>query len=383
MNPSKKIGIGFSLFTLASAVVYFTTSVIATEKANHAATNLKSEVGAITYAANAPQLSSIKVNAVTEVSLPIAESMNGKLAYDEDLTARVSSPVLGRVLSSHIEIGDSVSKNKPLAEIDSPDLANADADWTKAKTEEQRKRLAFERAKSLLEHDVIARKDFESAEAEYAQSQAEAKRSRLHMHNLNAIGNENGKFSLKAPIAGMIIDKQINPGMEVRPDAQIPLFVISDLNKLWVLIDVPERHIGDIKSGQKIGLELDAYPNQVFEAKVDRIGLALDPNTRRIQVRAVLFNKDKKLRPEMFAHVLFLSKGDKKAIKLPNTSLITEGLYSFVFVEKQVGEFKKQRVNIVKRGKEFSYVDSGLTSGQRVVTVGALLLNSEVATHAQ
>ena len=383
MTPPKKIGLGLSIITIASVVIYFTTSVIATEKASHPATNSKSEAGTITYAANAPQLSSIKVDAVTEVSLPIAEPMNGKLAYDEDLTARVSSPVLGRVLFSHIEIGDNVSKNKPLAEIDSPDLANADADWTKAKTDEQRKRLAFERAKSLLEHDVIARKDFEAAEADYAQSQAETKRSHLHMHNLNAIGNENGKFSLKAPIAGMIIDKQINPGMEVRPDAQTPLFVISDLNKLWVLIDVPERHIGDIKSGQKLGLELDAYPDQVFEAKVDRIGLALDPNTRRIQVRAVLSNKDKKLRPEMFAHVLFLSEGDKKAIKIPNTSLITEGLYSFVFVEKRVGEFQKQRVNIIKKGKELSYVDSGLTSGQRVVTVGALLLNSEVATHAQ
>ncbi|MEB0178351.1 efflux RND transporter periplasmic adaptor subunit, partial [Undibacterium sp. CCC3.4] len=88
-----------------------------------------------------------------------------------------------------------------------------------------------------------------------------------------------------------------------------------------------------------------AYPDQLFDATVDRVGLALDPNTRRIQVRGVLSNHDQKLRPEMFARISFLSDSDKKAIKVPNTSLIAEGLYSYVFVEKKEGEFQKQRVN--------------------------------------
>ena len=183
MNSPKKISLGLGIAAVVSVIIYFTTSVTATEKASHPATGQKADLGTINYSANAPQLSSIKVAAVTEVNLPIADAMNGKLVYDEDVTARVSSPVLGRVLSSHIEIGDSVSKNKPLAEIDSPDLATAEADWTKAKADELRKRLSFERANLLLEHEVIARKDFESAEADYSQAQAETRRSSLHMRN--------------------------------------------------------------------------------------------------------------------------------------------------------------------------------------------------------
>ncbi|MEB0284895.1 hypothetical protein, partial [Sphingomonas sp. 10B4] len=80
---------------------------------------------------------------------------------------------------------------------------------------------------------------------------------------------------------------------------------------------------------------------------------------------------------EMFARISFLSDSDKKAIKVPNTSLIAEGLYSYVFVEKKEGEFQKQRVNIIRRGQNNSYVDSGLNADQRIVTEGSLLLNAE------
>jgi cobalt-zinc-cadmium efflux system membrane fusion protein len=170
-------------------------------------------------------------------------------------------------------------------------MATADADFAKAKADQQRKKLNLDRAQKLLEQ-VIARKDVESAEADYLQAAAETKRAGLRMRNLNAQGSENGKFILKAPISGLVTDKQINPGLEVRPDAAAPLLTITDLNRLWVLVDVPERYIGNIKNGQKIQLEFDAYPDQIFDALVDRVGLALDPTTRRIQIRGILNNKD-------------------------------------------------------------------------------------------
>ena len=81
MNSSKKTILALSIITLTAIVIYFTTSVTATEKPSHPTPDLKPELGIISYPANAPQLSSIKVDAVTEVSLPIADAMNGKLAY--------------------------------------------------------------------------------------------------------------------------------------------------------------------------------------------------------------------------------------------------------------------------------------------------------------
>ena len=343
--------------------------------------------GSISYPVNAPQLSMIKVGPLKLQALPAADSMNGRLSYDENLTARVSSPVLGRLLSAPVEIGDSVKKDTTLALLDSPDLAAADADWAKAKADETRKQLTLTRSQQLFEHEIIARKELEGAQADYQQAAAETRRAALRMRNLKAVGNENGSFALKAPIAGMIADKQVNPGMEVRPDAAAPLFVISDLSHLWVVIDVPEAYLGQVQIGQKLALEFDAYPNQLFSAEVARVGLALDPSTRRIQVRGVLSNRDMKLRPEMFATVSFLAAGDKQGYRIPNTALIVEGLYSYLFVEKRAGEFEKQKVHIQSKGRDASFAaaeqNPALNEHVKIVSEGALLLNAEVATHAQ
>lgn len=340
--------------------------------------------GVVKFAPNAPQLSSLKVAAVKEVPLPASDAINGRIAYDENATTRIVSPVAGRVIALHAEIGDKVARGADLADIDSPDLANAEADWRKAQADEALKRRAFDRAKILFDGGVLARKDYEVAEADYRQAKAETKRTSLRMRNLHADGREEGKFGLKTPISGIVADKQINPGLEVRPDQPNPLFIVTDLARLWVIADVPERSAADIHPGQAVTLETDAYPGQRFAAKVDRVGLVLDPGTRRIQVRCSVNNGDLKLKPEMFARVSFLAgDGGEKAIPLPNTSLFAEGMYSYVFVEKQPGNFEKRRVKVILRGHERSFVDAGLASGERVVTEGAFLLNAEAAGDAQ
>jgi cobalt-zinc-cadmium efflux system membrane fusion protein len=92
------------------AVIYSAKLVTATEKKTDTPQTAKAEIGKISYPANAPQLASIKLATISEVSLPIADTMNGKLAYDENVTSRVSSPVAGRVIHSTVEIGDYVKR---------------------------------------------------------------------------------------------------------------------------------------------------------------------------------------------------------------------------------------------------------------------------------
>lgn len=367
---------------IASAGIYYVHALQDPKPSSPAAKH--AQPGVVKFAPNAPQLSSLKVETVTEVPLPVSEPINGRITYDENVTTRITSPIAGRVISLHAEIGDAVKRGTVLADINSPDLATTEADWRKAQADELRKRLAFARARTLFDGEVLARKDYESADADYRQAQAETKRTNLRMKNLNAAGKEDGQFGLKSPLAGIVADKQINPGQEVRPDLPNPLFIVTDLNRLWVALDVPERSAADIRPGQPVTIETDAYPNQQFPAKVDRVGLVLDPGTRRIQVRCSVSNIDRKLKPEMFARVSFLADdGVKKAIPLPNTSLFVEGMYSYVFIEKQTGTFEKRRVSVKIKGHDKSFIDAGLANGERVVTEGAFLLNAEVAGNAQ
>lgn len=384
MNTKKKI-----IFIMATAVLAGGTVIGAKElTASHetlvaANSGAPAEPGVVRYAAGAPQLSSLRVRSVTDEPMPVAEPSNARIAYDENVTARISSPIAGRVTALRAEIGDVVSRNAALLEIDSPDYAAAEADWRKAKADEVRKKLAFDRSNRLLENEVIARKDYESAEADYQQSAAETWRASLRLRNLNAVGHEAGRFLLKAPLAGVVADKQVNPGQEVRADLPNPLFTITDITHLWVIIDLPERNLDNIRPGQAVSIETDAYPDQRFSGQVERIGLALDPTTRRVQVRCSVLNPDKRLKPEMFARVAFVAEDGKKAVRVPNTSLIVNGIDSYVFVEKQAGVFERRRVNVALRGADSSFIDRGIASGDRVITEGTLLLNSEVSSDAQ
>jgi cobalt-zinc-cadmium efflux system membrane fusion protein len=128
-----------------------------------------------------------------------------------------------------------------------------------------------------------------------------------------------------------------------------------------------------------VTIDVDAYPGGDFWGKVASIGEVLDPATRRVQVRCVVNNPSRQLKPEMFARVTPIEDARVKLPRIQNSALITQGLYSYVFVEKEPGVFEKREVTLGLQGRSESYVKQGLSDGERVVTTGALLLNSELA----
>ncbi len=339
--------------------------------------------GVVHFAAGEPQLAAIRAEPVRTEPMPAADPVNGRIVFDENTTSRISSPLTGRVLHVLAGAGDSVKRGAPLLQIDAPDLANAEADQHKALSEETRKRLAYERATRLHDNEVIARKELEAAEADYVQAQADARRAAARLRNLQASGHENGKFALRAPLAGTVVERNVNPGQEVRPDLERPLFLLTDIQRLWVVADVPEKQLSHVHVGQTVTVESDAWPEQQFGARVERVGVAVDPVTRRVQVRCALSNPEGKLKPEMFVRVAFLADGERRGIRVHNGSLVTDGIYTAVFVETHPGTFEKRRVTLALRGNDHSFVDTGLSEGERVVTEGALLLSSEAAADAQ
>jgi len=155
--------------------------------------------------------------------------------------------------------------------------------------------------------------------------------------------------------------------------------VITDPRHLWVQIDLPERQLGKVQPGRPVAIEVDAYPDVTFAGKVTVIGGALDPVTRRVQVRCEVENPSLKLKPEMFARVTPVANKQSQLPRVPNTALVTQGLYSFIFVEQSAGVLQRRRVTLGMQGSQYTYIKEGLRASERVVTSGALLLNSELA----
>jgi cobalt-zinc-cadmium efflux system membrane fusion protein len=332
----------------------------------------------VLLAPNSPKRAYIKEAIVELVQRPLMDPVTGTLTYDETRTARVSSPIAGRVTGAIAALGVSVKAGDTLAELDSPELGQAQSDYADAQADLNLANRASQRVQELYAHGLVPRKDQEQAQDNLTRAHNEAERARLKLANLGVhTGRTDNRFALHAPIAGIITERNINPGMEVRSELSEPLFVISDLKKLWVQMDVFEKDIGLIHIGANVFVRVPAYPNDTFTATVSYISQVVDEKTRTVRVRCLLPNTDGRLLPAMYAAIDVQSDPDDKAIIVPLTALFTEGDSDWLFVAIGDAHYQKRPVKAGLRLKDKSIILEGLKAGERLVVDGALLLRTE------
>jgi cobalt-zinc-cadmium efflux system membrane fusion protein len=337
----------------------------------------RAPVDTLHYAPGAEQLSYLDIQPAEALAAPALEALPGKLSFDEDRTVRINSPVLGRVTELIAKPGAAAKAGDVLAWLNSPDFAQARADARKADADVVVKRKALERVRALADLGVLARKDLESAAADSAQAAAEAERARTVLKNLGPDGND-ARYALRAPIPGIVVDRTLNPGMEVRPDATAPLFIITDPTRLWITFELAEQNLDKVRTGQAVRVDVDALANRHFNGRIIYVGAALDPATRRITVRAELSDPDAHLKPEMFARISPLEEGGKEQASVPNSALVSIGLHHYLFVEEAPGTLKRRDVELGVVAEQRAFIRAGLKPGERIVTRGALLLNAEL-----
>lgn len=332
------------------------------------------------YQLGAPQLAMLHSVSVEELPVPLAQPLEARVAYDEDLTARMSVPVSGRVTSLLAQTGDTVKAGQPLLVLDSPDLGSALSDLERAQADVQVKRRAVARLRGLAPGDAVAAREVEQAEADLAQAVSEQTRAERRLKNLNPLGQpiQGQRMTLRSPLNGVVTERSAGPAMEVSASLSDPLFVISDLRRLWVLADLPERLVGQVHAGDRLLIEGEAAGVR-REARVEQVGRVIDPNSRRAVLRATVDNRDGRLMPEMFVRAWLQSRDALRAIRVPNAAVVNHGVYAYVFVETRPGHFQRRRVDLATRGGDFSFIRQGVIAGEKVVVSGALLLDAEMS----
>jgi len=327
---------------------------------------------------DSPKRAYIKEAIVELVRRPLMDPVTGKITYDETRTARVSSPIAGRVTGAIAALGAQVKAGDALAELDSPELGQAQSDYAGAQADLNLANRAFQRMQELYANGIAPRKDQEQAQDNLARARSEAERARLRLANLGVRnGRTDNRFALHAPVAGAITERNINPGMEVRPDLSDPLFVISDLSKLWVQMDIFEKDIGLIHVGAQVLVRVPAYPNEIFTATVSYIGQVVDETTRTVKVRCSLSNEEFRLLPAMYTAIEVQSAPNDRAVVVPLTALFTEEESDWLFVAVGDGHYQKRPVKAGLRLKDKAVILEGLNPGERLVVDGALLLRTE------
>lgn len=331
------------------------------------------------YRPGSPQLAYLAIDTVKPQAPPALEPVPARITFDEDHTVRVFSPVAGRTQQIVAEPGQHVHAGDVLAWLLAPDYDTALADLHKAQADHDSKQAAFERARRLHEAGVIATRDMEAAQADARSARAELERASARMRDLGSVGRD-GRFALRAPIAGVVADRHLNPGQELRPDAADPAFTITDPAHLDVVADVAESDVDKLHVGQAVRIENGDASLPDLSGRIATVGVTMDPNTRRVPVRAHLMAPAATARPEMFVRMAPLGDSPDQAMAVPNSAIVTTGLQSFVFVERSPGLLVKTQVAFARRGRDLSYVRQGLAAGDKVVTKGAILLDAELAS---
>lgn len=329
------------------------------------------------YPAEHPQLK-LLVSVPAQAAQSLVVELPARIVWNEEKTQRIYPAFTGRVGRILADVGQSVATGQVLAQLASPEFGAAQADTTRAQADARLAQQALQRQRELFEAGVIARKDLEQAEAEAARAQAEAARAQARTSLYGSASGVNQQLNLRAEIAGTVVERNINPGQELRPDnTNTPLFIVSDPSSLWVQIDAQEADLRDLRPGSKVELVVPSLDPQRLQATVQAVTDQIDPSTRTIKIRASVNNPQRLLKNEMLARARY-ERQVVGNLEVPASAVFLRGSQHFVFVQGATGLFEARDVTVFHEGPQRVLLSAGLKAGEQVVSENGLLLAREL-----
>ncbi len=349
------------------------------------------------------QSSAIETEIVAPQSIAGVIPATGKILVPENRVAVIGPVNQGRIVRLYAGQGTRVRKGQKLADLESADIDQAEADYLKAladyenavrssAAEVKLAQESYDRNKLLYEQRVTAGKNLQSAEhdLEVAKAAREsavngtkaaltAARRKLLILGLNdatidALAKKTdlaATFSLNSPIDGIVVERNATVGASVGTDAN--LFKIIDLSQVWIDADVFEKDLPRVRPGQEVKLTVTAFPQSTFSGRVILINSVLDPETRTVKVRTEVANPDGRLKPDMFANVQIVTDANRAAISIPQSAVLNDEGKTIVFVAEGNG-YKKRQVQAGIQNNDRVEIVDGLTAGDKVVVKGNYLL---------
>ncbi|MDY7229880.1 efflux RND transporter periplasmic adaptor subunit [Hyalangium rubrum] len=301
----------------------------------------------------------------------------GRLDFNQNRLAHLSSRGDALVLEVKVDVGDAVKAGQPLLVFASGSVGADQAQLSAARARVATARATLEREQSLTQKGISAQKDVDEARAQLAQAEAEyeAARSSLGAAGAAADGT-GGRYTLTAPFAGTVVARDAVAGLNV--GAGHVVLQVADLSTLWAQLDVPEADAGQVLAGQKVTLSLEGVGGQKLEATLTRVGAAVDPATRTVPARVELPNPGGRLKAGTFVRAQIQVAAEHEALLVPRDSIQRAEGRTLVFVRKEEGQYHPTVVELGAAQDDQVEVVKGLSPGDELVTTGAFLLKTEI-----
>ena len=309
----------------------------------------------------------------------------GSVHVDEDRVARIGSSVTGRITDAPGTLGMDVRAGQTLATLDSAELAAAQRNFLKAGLDLELVQRAVERARLLVNADVIGSAELQRRENEQLSAEAELRTARGNLLILGMSGQaierlENTRaispvISIASKLSGTIIERKVTVGQVVQP-ADL-LFTIADLSQVWVVSEVPEEQAYEVRVGDPVEVVIPALRDRKLEGRINFVASTVNPSTRTITVRTALANLDRSLKPAMLA-TMAIREPLRRVLAVPADAVVRDGNRDHVFVQAKPGLFHLRPVTLGPESNNgLRPVLGGLTEGEPIVVEGAFHLNNE------
>ena len=345
------------------------------------------------------QWAGLTVDAVNSTTFSTVVATDGRIAIDEDNTTPIFSPYAGRVLSLRVKAGDRIEVGQPLFSIAATDMVQAQNDVVSSVAAVNKTASALRlaeinltRARNLFEVKAGSQREFQAAEdarnaavadKSAAEAALEAARNRLRLlgktdaeiETFQKEGRISPETVIPSPISGTVVQRKVGPGQFVGGAQSDPVFVIGDLSSVWVVANVKETDAPAMKLGAPIEFRVMALPDRTFTANISYIAASVDPNTRRLTVRANVPNAEGTLKPEMFAMVELTTRKAHDAPSVPRSAIVYDGENAHVWLVGEDQSVIKRRVKVGSATGDRVQVLEGISTGDRVVARGTLFLD--------
>lgn len=319
----------------------------------------------------------VRAEAVRSNALPVT----GTITYDGNRVSHVGPKIEGRIVELSADLGSRVRQGAPLAILESAEVGATRAERNEAQELVEIARENFEREQRLEAQGISSRKELLGARAELrrAESILESAGSRLRI--LGAERGAGGEFAVVAPFDGVVVEKHASRGEVVGPADQV--FTVADLSRLWIELDIFERNLSQVEEGQPVRITTAAYPARTFPGRIVYVGDILDSQKRTVRARVELLNRDRALKPGMFASALIETPvgSGAEVVAVPRAAVQDIDRQTMVWVPgHRAGEFAAVPVEVGEDlGDGRVAIRSGLEPGGQVVAAGAFTLKAELS----
>jgi membrane fusion protein, heavy metal efflux system len=337
------------------------------------------------------QLASVKVEPVEDHDFPTEKEAVGSIDFNEDMSVQVFTPYQGRIIALYGSIGDDVKKGQTLFTIDSPDLLAAESTLIAAAGVLELTTRNLARLRELYKTLAVSQRDLDQATSDQQTAEGNLRAARdavrifgktdADIDRIVADRSADPTLIVPSPINGRITARSAAPGLFVQPGSAPAPYIVTDINTMWMLADVPEADSPAFRLGQQVRVAVGAFPGRMFDGKITTIGANVDPNTRRVLVRSEIKDPQHELRSGMFANFVIQVGPPVRSPGVPSNGVVREGDGTMtVWITADRRRFTRRTVKIGGLHDGYRQILDGVRVGELVATEGALFLSNALAS---